>query len=870
MVSALIRRIVEFCSRHAWLVFIVYLLLAIVSIFVTSKKLDITTDTTKMFSTKMPWKQRSDWMGKNFPNREGILVAIIEAKIPEERELSAEILVNQLNQDKKHFYFASSPENNPFLVKNGLMFLDPPVLDQTLNTIIRAQPFLSSLAADTSARGLFDTLGMVVEGIKENQVDLEQFKNELNGFAKTLEKASQRDFEPFSWEKSLSGELSSLAGRYQIVVAKPKMDLTSLQPSWEAVASLKKAISSISYVQRGDVKIHITGDAKINDEEFSTVMDGMVLGLFASFVLVAGWLFLAVKTWRIILPILYVLLIGLILTTGFASIAVGTLNLISVSFAILFVSIAVDFAIQFSVRFRGQDIQADDNTNKRQSTLLALSKTGYDTGHQIFTASVAAAAGFLAFTPTNFVGVKQLGLIAGTGMIIALICTLTLLPAMLTILQPKIVQAMAGFPRLKSLDNKFRHYRWYILAVYAVIAVIGIFFLVDQKVSFDADPFHTKDTHSEGMKALQLLMNDPNTNPYTADVMAKSPEEAKKLVDQIGQLSSVQNVIWLGSFVPEDQKIKIPMIRDAASVLLNTLSNTSIKSRPSASELRQSMQKMLDKVNSVQNILTPDSPLERICLALQKIVSMSDNDLMKINDDLVRFLGFQLHHLEIMLTPSAVSLTDVPKELANEYRTKDGLYRIEIYPKGTNLDNEQIATFVKQIRSVAPEAAGTSVDIIESANTVVHAFIIAAVMAIITLAIIIFIALRRILDMCLVLMPLILSGLMTIIVIVLIDQPLNFANIITLPLLLGVGVSFNIYFVMNWREGLSNPLSSPTARAVLFSALTTGTAFGSLAASAHPGTASMGLLLLISLGCTLVATLIFVPALLPKRDIDRE
>ena len=124
--------------------------------------------------------------------------------------------------------------------------------------------------------------------------------------------------------------------------------------------------------------------------------------------------------------------------------------------------------------------------------------------------------------------------------------------------------------------------------------------------------------------------------------------------------------------------------------------------------------------------------------------------------------------------------------------------------------------------------------------------------------------------MCLVLMPLILSGLMTIIVIVLIDQPLNFANIITLPLLLGVGVSFNIYFVMNWREGLSNPLSSPTARAVLFSALTTGTAFGSLAASAHPGTASMGLLLLISLGCTLVATLIFVPALLPKRDIDRE
>lgn len=868
MVSTFMRRIVDFCSRHAWFVIILYLFLAALSVFITSKKLDITTDTTKMFSTNMAWKQRSDWMGKHFPNREGILVAIVDAKIPEEREESAELLAQKLNQDHQHFYFARSPESNPYLVQNGLMFLDPPVLDQTLNTIIRAQPFLSSLAADPSARGLFNTLGMVVEGIKEKQVDLKQYTDELNGFAQTLEKAAEGKSEPFSWEKSLSGELSDLAGKYQIVLAKPKMDLNSLQPSGEAVQSMRKAISENPYVQRGDVKIHITGDAKINDEEFSTVMHGMVAGLFASFVLVAGWLFLAVRTWRLILPILYVLFIGLILTTGFASLAVGTLNLISVSFAILFVSIAVDFAIQFCVRFRGQEVDSIASDTEKNKVLIALTNTGYDTGHQIFTAAVAAAAGFLAFTPTNFIGVKQLGLIAGVGMMIALICTLTLLPALLSLLRPKIVQKLAGFPQLKPLDVKVRRYRWFILAFYTVVAAIGIFFLADQKVTFDADPFHTKDTHSEGMQALQLLMNDPNSNPYTADVMAKSPEEAKNLANRLEKLPSVRNVIWLGSFVPEDQQVKLPMLQSAASLLLSTLSNASPKLRPSPVELRQSMQKMLDGLNTVQDSIPVNSPLNRIRLALQKIVMMSDADLLKINDDLVRFLGFQLHHLELMLKPSAVTIADIPAELADDYRTHHGLYRIEVYPKGTNLNNKQIANFVKEVRTVAPEAAGTSVDIIESARTVVHAFIIAAVMAIITLAIIIFIALRRLLDMCLVLMPLLLSVLMTIIVIVLVHQPLNFANVITLPLLLGVGVSFNIYFVMNWREGLSNPLSSPTARAVLFSALTTGTAFGSLAASAHPGTASMGLLLLISLGCTLIATLTFVPALLPKRDID--
>jgi uncharacterized protein len=110
--------------------------------------------------------------------------------------------------------------------------------------------------------------------------------------------------------------------------------------------------------------------------------------------------------------------------------------------------------------------------------------------------------------------------------------------------------------------------------------------------------------------------------------------------------------------------------------------------------------------------------------------------------------------------------------------------------------------------------------------------------------------------------PLVMAGLLTLLVIVLLPLPLNYANIIALPLLLGVGVSFNIYFVMNWREGRRAVLASPTARAILFSALTTATAFGSLALSHHPGTASMGDLLLISLGCTLLSSLLFIPALL--------
>ena len=221
-----------------------------------------------------------------------------------------------------------------------------------------------------------------------------------------------------------------------------------------------------------------------------------------------------------------------------------------------------------------------------------------------------------------------------------------------------------------------------------------------------------------------------------------------------------------------------------------------------------------------------------------------------------------------MLTAHAVTQEDVPPSIRRDYLLPDGRAIVSIHPKAGMDSNAELRRYVNEITRVAPDAGGPAVEVVESAATMVHAFVFAALSAIGMIAVILLVALRRVLDVALVLAPLLLSALMTVILIVLVPEQLNFANIIALPLLLGVGVSFNIYFVMNWRAGVRAPLSSPTARAVLFSALTTSTAFGSLAASHHPGTASMGRLLLLSLACTLLATLIFVPALLPKRAID--
>ncbi|MCG4255813.1 MMPL family transporter [Acetobacter senegalensis] len=864
MLSAPIGRFITFCARHAYAVVALFFILSGGAVFAGMNFLGVTTDTSKMLSDRLEWKQRSDEMGRLFPQKENLLVAVIEADLPEEGRETARLLAERLAADHTHFNFAERPDANPYLVRNGLMFLDPQPLSQVLNDTITAQPFLSALAQDPSARGLFGTLSLIAEGVKQGQADLGGFQTALSGFADNMEKAAAGHPQLLSWEQLLGGKLSDLAGRYQFVITKPKLDYGSFQPGGAAADAMSKAAQSLEFVRNGHVKVHLTGQVQLDDEEFATVAEGMVAGLLGSLALVTLWLTLAVHSWRVVLPIVVTLVVGLLLTTGFAAVAVGTLNLISVAFAILFVGIAVDFAIQFSVRFRAQH----QNGESEQGILAALAETGDETGHQILVAALATSAGFLAFTPTAFLGVAQLGLIAGIGMMVAFVCTTSLLPALLKIFHPPLDCPSMGYAFMQPVDVKIRHHRKILLGIFGAVAAAGLALV--PRLQFDGDPLHTKNPNSEGMKALHLLMTNPQSSPYSAELLVKSLDEAKAQAARLSAVPGVHDAMWLGSFVPEKQDEKLALIQDAATVLLPTLIVPSPKPAPDAQALRDAAQNTATALGGILDKLPQQDPLRRIQAALAKLATSSDQIVQDANTALVRFLPQELDQLRVMLQAKPVTVKDVPPELADDYLLPDGRALVEVHPNGVMSNSGALRKFVTSLQKEAPDIAGTAVDIVESARSIVRAFEQAAAAAIVMIALILFLALRRIRDMALVLAPLMLSALMTVILIVLLPETLNFANIIALPLLLGVGVSFNIYFVMNWRDGVQHPLASPTARAVLFSALTTGTAFGSLALSHHPGTASMGRLLLLSLGCTLLATLVFVPALLPKRDIDKE
>ena len=571
-----------------------------------------------------------------------------------------------------------------------------------------------------------------------------------------------------------------------------------------------------------------------------------------SVLLIILWLVLAVRRVRYIVAILLTLVLGLLLTTLFAAIAIGTLNLISVAFAVLFVGLAVDFAIQIAVRYR-------DERRLSPHAEVALEQTLRKTGTSVLLAAVAIAAGFFAFVPTSFAGVAELGLIAGVGMLIAFACTITFLPALITLFHLPAERGEIGFGWLAPADMFLWRKRRSVVGVFTVLGIIGIILI--PRINFDSDPLDTQDPHSEAMQTLRSLLTNPVTNPYSADILTASPQAAAALADKLGKLPLVDHALSLASFVPDDQQAKLDAISDTEQLLAPTLS-PGPAAPVTASDIRMALATTRHAIEKARPKLPSGSPLLTIGNDLAKLSTETDAQLMAANAALTEFLPQQLANLQLSLSAQPVTLASLPKALTVNWLTPDGQALVQVLPKASAMNSRGLRAFVKEVTAVAPDAGGSAVTVIASANTIIGAFREAAALALIAIAAILFAFLRRPWHVLLIMAPLVLSSILTVLFIVLLPLPLNFANIIALPLLQGVGVSFNLYFVMNWRLGERSFLAAPTARAILFSALTTGTAFGSLAFSHHPGTASMGLLLLISLACTLVATFVFEPALL--------
>jgi len=448
-------------------------------------------------------------------------------------------------------------------------------------------------------------------------------------------------------------------------------------------------------------------------------------------------------------------------------------------------------------------------------------------------------------------------------MIVAFVATITLLPALLVLLRPRGEMTAVGYRALAPLDLFLIKHRRLVLALALIVAIASLALL--PRLQFDFNPLHLRSTKAESVATLLDLAQDPNTTPNTIDVLAPSVADAVALAKRLEELPEVDHAITLASFVPEQQAEKLALIADAALLLDPVLNPGQARAPPDDDGTVRAILRAaesLERATVVPQNTALTANAGRLGQALRQLAHADRLQRDRARELLIPGLLTTLGQLRAAMQARPVTLADLPDDLKRDWVAADGRARIEVFPRGDANDNATLQRFVRSVRQVAPEATGAPVSILESGRTVVRAFAQAGLWALLSIVALLALALRRASDMLLTLAPLALSALATLGICAAIDLPLNFENIIALPLLFGIGVAFSIYFVMAWRAGRSGLLQSSLTRAVIFSALTTGTAFGSLWLSHHPGTSSMGKLLALSLACTLVSALLFLPALL--------
>ncbi|WP_267382953.1 MMPL family transporter [Sphingomonas sp. GC_Shp_6] len=841
--------------RPLWTLIAGLVLLALAGLYAAGH-FAMTTDTDALISPKVEWRRQAAAMDAAFPQRSDVLVLVIDGRTPEVAEDGAARLAAQLATDPAHIRRVQRPDGGAFFAREGLLFGSVASVRAATAALVAAQPLLGPLAADPTLHGVTTAFGSVLDGVERGDATLDRVDAPMRAMADAIDarRAGRPAF--FSWQRLFAGGGGSLAApTRRLVLVQPVPDFESLQPGEPTRAAIARAASSLELDAAHGVRVALTGDLALSDEEFGTLAEniGFVGAVMLGAMLVTLWF--ATRSLRLVAAILLTIVVGLVVTTATGLMAVGRLNLISVAFIPLFVGLGVDFGIQIAVRFNAE-------RNDGLAVPDALRAAGAALGAPLLLAAGAVFLGFGAFLPTAYVGIAELGVIAGLGMVIALALAVTLLPALIVLLRPAAPVREVGFAALAPVDAFLARRRRGVLWAFGVSTAVSIALL--PLVTFDFNPLHLRSPASPAMRTLADLTRDPDRTPNTIDVLAPDHTAAQAIARRLAALPAVARVIDLDSFVPDDQPPKLAAIEDASTLLDLTLNPFDLAPPADDGALVAALNTTALRLRRAAGQGTGRGAVDarRLAEAFARTAAAPPATRAAIDAMLSQPLAVMLDSVRASLQAQPVTRATLPAEIVRDWVAPDGRERVQANPSGDANDNATIHRFRDAVLAVTPAASGLPVATQAAAFTIAGAFVQAGAIAFLLVSLFLWLVLRDLREVLFTLAPVILSIFLTLGTCVVIGQPINFANIIAFPLLFGVGVAFHIYFVMAWRGGATNLLQSALARAVLFSALATGTAFGSLWLSDHPGTASMGKILMISLAWTLVCALVFEPALL--------
>jgi hopanoid biosynthesis associated RND transporter like protein HpnN len=855
--------LVALAARRPLVVLVLAVAVTLSAAYATATRISIRTDTKDMLSEDLAFRRNDAAVRAAFPQLTDVLSIVVEAGTPDAAGEAAVSLARDLAGRPEAFRTVFYPVDEPFFRRNGLLYLDLPALQNLADRLARAQPLLASLSQDMSLRGLAEVMdqALTTDLAPAEQRFLTPILEHMAEAAADVAaaRAEGRTARPIAWAQILDGSVPAPEDLRRFIVVQPVLDYGSMEPAAPAIEVVRARVAALGLDAREGVRVRLTGSPVMLQDELHSVQSGLGLAGLMSFALVSLILALGMRRARLIFPVLATLVMGLIWTAGFAALSVGELNLISVAFAVLFIGLSVDFGIHFALRY--QEAAWDSGGSPAAASLRAAALA---VGGPLALAALAAAIGFFAFFPTSYRGLSELGLISGAGMFIALVANLTVLPALLS-LWP-LAPGRQAEPRASAglgarLQNGILIRPRAVLGLVAVLA-LGAAATLPQ-VRFDDDPFNLRDPDSESMATLIDLMGDSRVQPYSADLLAPDLAQAEALAAELEQLPEVAAAVTLADYVPAEQDAKLGVIEDMSFFLGPVFQEPAVGAPLNFAARQAALASLRASLAGAPGELA--APAGRLAATLDSVPPDAEG-LAALEAAWLGGLRARLDDLALALEAGPVAIEDLPDALRARMLAPDGRARVEIQPAEDLRDAEARRRFVDAIEAVAPNVSGAPVTITEAGRAVVRAFLEAAVLALAAIGVLLLLVLRSWRDSALVLAPLLLAALLTLAATVVLGVPFNFANVIALPLLFGLGVAGGIHVVSRARaEGAERLSGTSTPRAVLLSALTTIASFGALALSAHRGTASMGILLTVAIGLSLLTTLVVLPALLGLR-----
>jgi hypothetical protein len=652
-------------------------------------------------------------------------------------------------------------------------------------------------------------------------------------------------------------------GQLGFVLLRLALGEDSFNPYTEATDALRELIAQAQARHPG-TKIGLTGLPVMENDEMRSSQTSMFWASLVSMIGVALLFVAGFGGVRHALLANVILLVGMAWAFGYVTLTVGHLNILSVTFTVTMIGIGIDYGVYYCARYlqlRGENMNCE----------AALLETARGAGPAITTGAATTAVAFLAAGFTSFKGVAELGIIAGGGLILCAISELVLLPACIYLIDRsgwgvrmpkplavhKWIAPFMRFPRITLIAS---------LAGTAVVSV-GI-----ERLWYDNNLLNMQAQGLESVALEKKLLAESNQSVWYALSICDSREDLLARKARFLQLASVERTEEIVSLLPVDLEVKQPIIARIQQRLASLPERPPLIMIDRPERLGQVFGQLQDTMARGRMDDKCVRQLEVVRDLLRRM-SLSEcyAQLSRFQQEMAGDLLSRLHILKSIANPEPPKLTDLPASLVDRFVGHNGKHLLKIYGRGDIWDTNALGRFVKEVRTVDTQVTGNPLQAHEASLEMKRSYQEAAIYSLLVILGVLVLDFKSLHYAALAALPLGVGVLQMFGLLGVLDIPLNPANLIALPLILGIGVDYGVHIVHEFRESDGPYRISPgTAVAVLVDALTTLVGFGSLMIASHQGLQSLGRVLTLGVTCCLFTSLIMLPALLTYLTRNRK